>query len=271
MWDPEEYSRFSRERSRPFDDLIAQAAALRPESIVDLGCGTGRLTRGMAERWPAARVVGIDSSPEMLEESRSLAIPGRLEFVRAEIAEWTPDRPIDLIVSNAALHWIGNHEALFPRLGAMLSRGGTLAVQMPDRFQTPSQSAIETAASDPRWRSLLKGVGLHRQSARPLLWYVRILYDLGFSVNAWETTYVHVLSGENPVLDWLRGTALRPLLARLDSARAVDFLDDVGARLKAAYPPMGNVTTFRTNLTEISGGPITLFPMPRLFFVATRE
>jgi trans-aconitate 2-methyltransferase len=256
MWDPGEYSKFSSERSRPFDDLMAQATVDEPESIVDLGCGPGKLTRRLAERWPSAHVLGVDNSPEMLEKATQWAIPGRLEFVRAEIDEWTTDRPVDLIVSNAALHWIGDHEALITRLTAMLSRRGRLAVQMPYRFQTPSQTAIETTASDPRWSSVLTGVGLHRESARPLLWYVRLLRDLGFSVNAWETTYIHVLSGENPVLDWLKGTALRPLLARLDASSAADFLSEVGMRLKAAYPPTGDVT---------------FFPMPRIFFVATRR
>jgi len=256
MWDADQYSKFSRERSRPFRDLLAQVSIERPELIVDLGCGTGSLTLSLAERWPSARVLGIDSSLEMLEHVLPLAIPGRLEFVRAEIAEWSPGQPIDLIVSNAALHWIGNHEALFARLTAMLAPWGTLAVQMPDRFHTPSHAAIEQAVSNPRWNAALKGVGLHRGSVQPLLWYVRLLHGLGFAVNAWETTYVHVLSGENPVLDWLKGTALRPLLERLDPARAADFLSDVASRLKAAYPPTGGVT---------------LFPMPRLFFVATQD
>lgn len=255
MWDAEQYSKFSRERSRPFDDLISQVVAESPASIVDLGCGTGALTRSLADRWPAARVVGIDNSPEMLEKSRSFALPHRLQFEHGEIDEWTPDGPIDLIVSNAALHWIGDHEGLFPRLAAMLTPEGTLAVQMPDRFQTASQQAIESAVSDPRWSHLLEGVGLHRGSARPLLWYVQMLRDLGFAVNAWQTTYVHILSGENPVLDWLSGTALRPLLAKLGPALAADFSSEVGARLQAAYPPTGDVT---------------FFPMPRLFFVATR-
>jgi trans-aconitate 2-methyltransferase len=256
MWDADEYSKFSRERSRPFRDLLAQVSLERPELIADLGCGTGSLTRSLADRWPSARVLGIDESPEMLAEALPLAIPSRLEFVRAEIAEWSPGRPVDLIVSNAALHWIGDHAALFARLAAMLSPGGTLAVQMPDRFQTPSQAAIEQAVSDPRFSSVLKGVGLHRGSVRPLLWYVRLLHGLGFAVNAWETTYVHVLSGKNPVLEWLKGTALRPLLERLDPARAADFLSEVGTRLRAAYPATGDVT---------------LFSMPRLFLVATRD
>ena len=186
----------------------------------------------------------------------TLAIPSRLEFEQAEIGTWVPRRPIDLIVSNAALHWVGDHEALFTRLVAMLSSAGCLAVQMPYRFNTPSHAAIEESAGDPRWCDLLKGVGLNRESARPLLWYAAHLQDLGLAVNAWETTYIHVLAGENPVLDWLKGTALRPLLARLDEAAAAQFLDDLGGRLQAAYPPRKGVT---------------LFPMPRIFFVATRS
>jgi trans-aconitate 2-methyltransferase len=255
MWDADQYTKFSRERSRPFDDLMAQVTAERPEFIVDLGCGTGSLTRTLAERWPAARVLGIDSSAEMLEKARPQAISGRLEFTQAGIGQWKPDRPVDLIVSNAALHWIPDHAALLRRLAGMLSPQGTLAAQMPDRFRTPSQEAIEAASADPRWSSRLAGIGLHRDSARPLVWYVALLRELGFQVNAWQTTYVHILSGENPVLDWLKGTALRPLLERLDANQEAEFLAEVGTRLKATFPPTGDVT---------------FFPMPRLFFVASR-
>jgi trans-aconitate 2-methyltransferase len=256
MWEPDQYSKFSRERSRPFRDLLAQVSIEQPEWIADLGCGTGTLTVSLAERWPSAHVVGIDSSPQMLGQVQRLAIPDRVEFVRTEISEWSPGRALNLIVSNAALHWIGDHEALFSLLAAMLVQGGTLAVQMPDRFHTPSQAAIEQAVSNPCWNTVLTGVGLRRESVQPLLWYVRLLHRLGFEVNAWETTYVHVLFGENPVLEWLKGTALQPLLERLDPTSAADFLIDVGSRLKAAYPPTDGVT---------------LFPMPRLFFVATRD
>jgi trans-aconitate 2-methyltransferase len=255
MWDADQYTKFSRERSRPFDDLMAQVTVERPEFIVDLGCGTGSLTRTLAERWPAARVLGVDSSVEMLEKARPQAIPGRLEFTQSDIGQWKPDRPADLIVSNAALHWIPDHDALFRRLAGMLAPQGTLAVQMPDRFRTPSQEAIEAASANPRWSSRLAGIGLHRDSARPLVWYVAHLRELGFQVNAWQTTYVHVLSGENPVLDWLKGTALRPLLTHLDPEQETDFLHEVGTRLKATFPPTGDVT---------------FFPMPRLLFVASR-
>jgi trans-aconitate 2-methyltransferase len=255
MWDARQYLKFSDERARPFADLLAQVR--RPEAgfIADLGCGTGNLTRTLAERWPAARVVGVDNSAEMLTRARPLALPGRLDFVQADLATWSPDRPADLLVSNAALHWISDHAGLLARLAGMLAPGGTLAVQMPNRFQAPTQDAIEATSADPRWASALQCVGLHRASVMTVPWYVHRLHDLGFTVNAWETTYFHVLTGDHPVLDWLKGTALRPLLDRLGADDAGEFLRTLGARLQAAYPPRDGVT---------------LFPMPRLFFVAGR-
>lgn len=255
MWDAAQYLKFSDERTRPFDDLLAQVPVERPASVADLGCGPGRLTKSLLHRWPAARVIGVDDSPEMLAKAVPLAVPGRLEFVRSDIAAWSPQEPVDLIVSNAALQWLGDHPALLRKLAGMLAPGGALAVQMPDRFHTPSQTAIEEACAYPRWADRLRGVGLHHRSVLPLTGYVELLHDLGFTVNAWSTAYVHVLGSENAVLNWLMGTALRPLLARLNPEESRDFLADVGRRLSAAYPPRGD---------------ITLFTMPRLFFVATR-
>jgi trans-aconitate 2-methyltransferase len=256
MWDADQYNKFAAERERPFADLVAQVQRGRDETgqIVDLGCGPGRLTWQLAKRWPAARVVGVDNSAEMLAKARPLEIPGRLEFVQADLATWSPAQPVDFIFSNAALHWIADHEKLLRRLAGWLPRGGTLAVQMPNRFDGPVQAAIDETAADPRWAAQLKGVGLHRGSVQPVEWYARLLQDLGFVVNAWETTYLHVLSGENPVLEWFQGTGLRPLLARLDAASAEQFRADLATRFRALYPPRHGTT---------------LFPMPRLFFVAT--
>ncbi|HET6328331.1 MAG TPA: methyltransferase domain-containing protein [Planctomycetaceae bacterium] len=256
-WDANQYNKFAAERERPFADLVEQAAQSGTEirQIVDLGCGPGRLTQQLAERWPAAHVVGVDNSPEMLAKAQPLAIPDRLEFVQADLAIWSPDQPVDLILSNAALHWIADHDRLLTRLAGWVAPSGTLAVQMPNRFDGPVQKAIDETAADPRWAAQLRGVGLHRGSVQPIDWYVRFLQGLGFAVNAWETTYVHVLSGENPVLEWFRGTGLRPLLARLDRTAAEQFSADLAARLTALYPPHNGTT---------------LFPMPRLFFVATR-
>jgi trans-aconitate 2-methyltransferase len=190
----------------------------------------------------------------MLEQARPLAIPGQLSFVQADIASWSPNKPVDLIISNAALQWVPDHDALIARLVKLLSPGGTLAVQMPYHFQNPAHLAIEETKADPRWREWLLGVGLHQQSVMPLLWHVERLHDRGLTVDAWQTTYIHVLSGENPVLEWFRGTALRPLLKALKPQAQAEFLHELGDRLKATYPPKGSVT---------------LMPFPRLFFVAT--
>jgi trans-aconitate 2-methyltransferase len=256
MWDAGQYLKYAEERSRPFFDLLAQVRIESPALIADLGCGPGNLTRILAERWAAARVLGVDSSPEMLDRARTQAPAGRVEFVQADIASWSPDQRIDLILSNAALQWVGDHEALLGRLAGMLAPGGALAVQMPYHFQNPAQLAIEAAKADGRWRTLLDGVGLHQESVRPLPWYVERLHDLGFVVDAWQTTYIHVLTGENPVLEWFKGSALRPLLQKLEPPLAGEFLDELGGRLRTAYPARAGVT---------------LLPFPRVFFIGKKS
>lgn len=255
MWDAAQYARFSDDRSRPFFDLLEQVRVVEPTVIVDLGCGNGPLTRSLANRWPAAHITGIDSSPEMLAAAAAQAIPGRLDFIPGDLSRWSATEPVDLIVSNAALHWSRDHATVLRRWVASLKTGGVLAVQMPTRFRTPSQTAIEAAMADPRWASRLKGVGLHQESVQPLAWYFDLLHGLGCQVNAWETTYLHVLRGDNAVLEWLKGTALRPLLNALEESDRPAFLDDLNRRLLVDYPPRGEVT---------------LFPFPRLFFVAIR-
>lgn len=151
MWDANQYNKFAAERSRPFVDLLAQVHRGPDDTrhIVDLGCGPGTLTRQLAERWPEVRVVGIDNSPEMLAKAQPLAIPGRLDFVQADLSQWSPPQPVDFIFSNAALHWIDYHAALLTRLAGWLAPSGTLAVQMPNRFDGPIQQAIDESAADP--------------------------------------------------------------------------------------------------------------------------
>jgi trans-aconitate 2-methyltransferase len=256
MWDAGLYLKYAEERSRPFFDLVARVNKQDVHRIADLGCGPGNLTRTLCDRWPAALVVGVDNSVDMLERTQSLAISGRLEFVLADIAAWSPELPLDLILSNAALQWLGDHEALLRRLTGLLAPNGTLAVQMPYHFQHAAHLAIEETKADPRWRDTLQGVGLNQQSVMPLVWYVERLHDLRFTVEAWETTYIHVLAGENPVLEWYKGTALRPLLSQLDEQAREAFLNQLSTRLKAAYPARAG---------------ITLLPFPRIFFIATRS
>lgn len=255
MWNANQYLKFSDERSRPFHDLLSQVRVESPEQIADLGCGPGNLTRILLDRWHNSHVIGVDSSKEMLAKAASVEIAGQLQFEQADISHWSAKTPLDLIVSNAALQWLDDHAGVLSRWAQMLSSKGMLAVQMPNRFRTASQVAIEETVADSRWSRVLENVGLHRQSVSPMSWYIHLLHDLGLTVNAWETTYYHILTGDNPVLEWLRGTALGPLLERLKAEEAVEFLADVGDRLKAAYPA--------------SNG-ITVLPMPRLFFVASR-
>jgi trans-aconitate 2-methyltransferase len=255
VWDPDQYARFSRERSRPFFDLLARVEQKEVRHAVDLGCGPGELTRVLAERWPGAQVIGIDSSAEMLERSRQHAIPGRLFFQRADIAGWRSEVPLDLIISNAAFQWVPSHETLLPGLIGMLAPGGTIAVQIPNNVHMPYHQAIARVAQGPNWGQLLRGVGSHSGSVKALSWYAEWLRDEGFLVDAWETMYYHLLQGENPALEWMKGTALRPLLARLSREEESEFLREVGAELKALYPPTPKGL---------------FFPFPRIFFVATR-
>lgn len=259
MWSPEQYARYSDERSRPFFDLLAQVRAEAPRHIADLGCGSGALTATLLQRWPGARVTGVDSSPEMLAQATPLAQPGRLAFVQADLQSWTAPRPLDLLVSNAALQWVPDHERLLPRLAALIAPGGWLAVQLPGNFDQPSHTILNDLRRDPRWADrLAAGRGAAEQAAllrQTPAWYLERLCGLGFRVNAWETTYLHVLVGPDPVLEWVRGTALRPVLAALPEADRAKFEAEYGARLRVAYP---------------AGPAGTLFPFRRVFFAAQR-
>jgi trans-aconitate 2-methyltransferase len=256
MWDPSQYARFARERARPFHDLLAQVAHAGVRTAADLGCGPGELTRTLAERWPDASVVGVDNSPEMLARAQAQALPGRLRFEQGDLTSWKSAGPLDLLVSNAAIQWVGGHARLLADWAAMLAPGGILAVQVPARFRSRTQAALDAAVQDARWADRLAGAGLSRDAVHPLAWYVRRLQALRLDVNAWKTTYYHVLTGENPVLEWFKGTALRPLLARLTPEETLAFLHEVGDRLRQTHP---------------SRHGLTILPFTRIFFVAERS
>ncbi|MCC7141421.1 MAG: methyltransferase domain-containing protein [Candidatus Eisenbacteria bacterium] len=254
-WDPGQYGRFADERERPFHDLLNAVPPADVRRAVDLGCGTGNLTRLLAERWPKAQVLGLDNSPEMLEKSRENALPGRLKFERGEIAEWAPFAPYDLIVSNAALHWVPDHPTLITGLARRVGPGGIVAVQMPGNHTAPSHREIITLALTPRWEPLLGDLARGPIHVRDLADYIAWLRPLGFQVSAWETTYLQQLRGPNAVLEWIKGTFLRPYFARLDDGAREEFESEAAIRLAAAYP---------------SEADVTLFPFRRLFFVAQR-
>jgi trans-aconitate 2-methyltransferase len=253
MWNPDQYTKFSDHRDRPFFDLLARVSLKNPCSIVDLGCGTGHLTASLLERWPDAQVTGVDSSAEMLEQALKYAVPDRLAFVHADLREWSPGSSLDLVVSNAVLQWVPNHETLVPDIANMVAPGGWLAVQMPANFDAPSHTLIREVNALGPFRAFT--AELEPRTQQSLDWYVSTLSGMGFEVDAWTTEYQQILHGENPVLEWVKGTALRPVLAVLPAELHDAFLREYGARLLEAYPP------------QPFG---TLLPFRRVFFVARR-
>lgn len=256
MWDPGQYLRYAGERARPFFDLLTRVQAEDPASVVDLGCGPGNLTATLADRWAGADVLGVDNSPEMVEAAQSQERGrARLRFELGDIRGWRPIAPVDVLVSNAVLQWVPEHTEVVRCWPGMLAPGGWLAFQVPGNFDQPSHEILADLLRSPRWRARLAGVGLNRQAKSPAE-YLDLLASAGCDVDAWETTYLHVLSGPDPVTQWYKGTGLRPVLAALDPEEGQEFLAAYAERARAAYPasPYG-----------------TVFPFRRVFVVARRR
>jgi trans-aconitate 2-methyltransferase len=251
-WDVEEYEAFPEERARPFFDLVARVRTAAVGRVLDLGCGTGALTVHLADRWPGAEVLGVDSSPEMLAAAAPRAREG-LRFVAGDLGTYPPPAACDVIVSNAALHWVDDHAPLLDRLVQALAPGGSLAVQMPANFDAASHMLLAEVAADGPWADKLDGALAN--SVHPLTFYAEHLLAQGLTVDAWETVYLHLLPGDDAVLSWVRGAALRPVLALLSEDEVAGFIAAYQARLRAAYPRSQHGT---------------LFPFRRIFFVARR-
>jgi len=247
MWDPGQYLRYAGERARPFFDLLARVGADDPVYVADLGCGPGNLTAVLADRWPAAEVVGVDNSPEMIDAARAEAgNRDRLSFTLADIRDWRPDRKADVLLSNAVLQWVPGHLDLVGQWVGLLAPGGWLAFQLPGNFDQPTHAILLDLVRSARWAPLLDGVVLNRQARSPVE-YLDLLARVGCSVDAWETTYLHVLPGPDPVVEWYRGTGLRPVLAALEPGQAERFIAEYRGRVAEAYPaaPYGTVLPFR--------------------------
>jgi trans-aconitate 2-methyltransferase len=251
MWDATQYLRYGGERARPFLDLLGQVGAEQPRRVVDLGCGPGNLTALLARRWPQAEVVGVDNSPEMVTAARALALPG-VSFELGDVRDWRAGDAPDVITCNAVLQWVPGHHDLIASWAGLLAPGGWLAFQLPGNFDAPHHALIAELAGAPRWRALLADVRLNRQAGDPAE-YAGLLTGPGFRVNAWETTYLHILPGENPVLEWAKGTALRPVLAALTAEQGAAFLAEYGNRLRDAYKPrpFGTFFPFRRVFTVV--------------------
>lgn len=254
-WSAAQYVKFEQERTRPVRDLVARIPNAEIVSAADIGCGPGNSTEILRERYPAARIVGIDSSPDMIKAAR-----GRLRdiaFEVAEIREWRPKESPDVILANAVLQWIPDHEALLPALIAKLKPGGALAVQMPDNLDEPAHRLMREVAAEGPWAAKLATASAARAPSPGAAWYYELLRPLCSKVDLWRTTYNHLLrGGAEAVVEWFKGSGLRPFLEPLNTVEYAAFLERYTAAIAKAYP-------------RLADGSV-LLPFPRLFLTAIR-
>jgi trans-aconitate 2-methyltransferase len=254
-WNPALYARFADERARPVADLLARVPLDAPRTVVDLGCGAGASTAPLVARWPGAEILGIDTSPAMLEQARA-AVPDA-RFEQGDVATFTPEAPVDLLFSNATLQWIPHHQRLLPRLMDLLAPGGVLAVQIPDNLDEPSHALMRAVAAEAPFADRLADAA----GARTTVPGFEEIYDLltpsAAHVEIWRTTYVHPLDGPEKIVEMLRSTGLRPYVDRLDAPSGADFLARYLAKVTAAYP-------------KTADGRV-LLRFPRLFYMAVKR
>lgn len=252
MWNPSQYLQYADHRHRPFVDLVARVDLDAPRRIVDLGCGPGNSTLLLADRWPDAALDALDSSAEMVSAARRNGLAAE----QGDVRDWTPTEDTDLVVSNALLQWVPEHRELLAAWARALPRRAVIAVQMPGNFGAPSHRALREVARSAPWIDRLPTDLLrHDDTVDDPGDYARLLAGHGCAVDAWETTYIQQLSGPDPVLEWMRGTALTPVFDVLDADERTAFEADLAARLREEYP------------VEPDGD--TLFPFRRVFCVAT--
>lgn len=241
MWDPDVYLNFADHRGRPFFDLLARVGADRPHRVVDLGCGPGNLTEVLGRRWPDAQVQGWDSSPEMVAAARGRGVDARL----GDIADWVPEPDTDVVIANAALQWVPEHRDLLVRWAGQLEPGSWIAFQVPGNFDAPSHAAIrEVARREPFTAALADMPWRDADVVGAPVEYAGLLTDAGCTVDAWETTYVHELVGETPVLDWITGTALTQVRQRLSDDAWERYRQAIIPLLAQAYPVRSDGRTF---------------------------
>jgi trans-aconitate 2-methyltransferase len=236
-WDPDRYLTYAGERGRPFVELVARVGAQEPATVVDLGCGPGNLTTLLRERWPDADIRGIDASPEMIEKARDA--DRTVAFEVADLRTWAAEaEPVDVLVSNATLQWVPGHLDLLPTLVGRVRPGGWFAFQVPGNFDEPSHTIRRDLAAEVPYAAHTQGVAV--PSSHDPAVYLEPLAGLGCTVDAWETTYLHVLSGDpDAVFTWVSGTGARPTLQALPDDLRPAFEEEFKRRLRAAYPQHG--------------------------------
>ena len=251
-WSPTQYTRFEDERTRPARDLLAQVTLAAPARIVDMGCGPGNSTELLAQRWPAAELVGLDSSPAMLAEARMRLPTARFEL--ADATRWLPDVDIGLVFANAVYQWVPNHLTQLPRVLGSLGEGSVLALQMPDNLGEPTHELMRAVAADPSWSGRLADAA--RAALPPPRTYYDALQPVARRIDIWHSVYNHVLADVAAVVEWVKGTGLRPFLEPLSEREREEYLSRYSAEIARGYPPTAD-------------GKV-LLRFPRLFIVAQR-
>ena len=254
-WNAGQYLKFEDERTRPAANLIGRVPLAKIRAAVDIGCGPGNSTELIAKRYPGARVLGLDISPDMLAKAR-VRLP-EVTFQEADIATWKPDERYDLIFANAVLQWLPDHQRLLARLASSLEVGGCLAVQMPDNLQEPSHRLMRKVAQEGPWAEKLKDASVSREEIGSFEDYCSWLLEAGCSVDLWQTTYVHPLADAGAIVEWLKGTGLRPYLDPLAPEEQSGFLHQYHAEIEKAYPAQADGRV--------------LLRFPRLFMVAQKQ
>jgi trans-aconitate 2-methyltransferase len=253
-WNPDLYRRFEDERTRPARELLARVALSEPKLIYDLGCGPGNSTELLVERFPNADVVGTDNSEPMLVSARKRLPNCRFEL--SDIASWKPSAAPDLIYANAALQWVGGHEALIPRLFDLLAPNGVLAIQMPDNREEPTHRSMREVAGLAPWSTFIDDVASIRTKILPLEAYYDLLSPQAAEVDVWRTAYQHPMESPAKIVEWVRATGLKPFIDPLPEAERVSFLAEYERRIAQAYQPRADKRL--------------LLAFPRMFIVARR-
>ncbi|HEY2144483.1 MAG TPA: trans-aconitate 2-methyltransferase [Steroidobacteraceae bacterium] len=254
-WSAKQYLAFEDERTRPVRDLLAALPDIDARSVVDIGCGPGNSTEALALRFPQARVSGVDSSPDMIAAARR-RLPGA-SFALEEVQTWSAAGPFDVILANAVLQWVPDHERVLPALMARLARRGALAVQMPANLDGPAHRLMREVAGEGPWAGKLAQASAARTALASAEWYFELLRPLCSNVDLWRTTYYHSLAGgAAAIVEWFKGSGLRPYLEPLSEAERDAYLARYTAAIASAYPSLDDGSV--------------LLPFPRMFMVAIR-
>lgn len=251
-WSAAQYTRFETERTRPVRDLVAAIPLADATNAIDLGCGPGNSTQVLRDRYPDARVLGLDNDPDMIRAARE-RLPD-IDFELADIGQWQASTPVNVILANASLQWLPDHATLYPRLLAQLAAGGCLAVQTPDNLQEPAHQLVRDVATNGPWADRIGTV--RHPDRHEASWYYALLKPLSRHIDVWRTTYLHPLESHQAVVEWFKGSALRPYLADLSADEKQAFLARYLDAVTQAYPALDDGTV--------------LLPFPRLFLVAEK-